>query len=168
MVVRSAVYRKSLVVVVLCTAFVLAFAVVLNNEASNVNNQLNALPSTPTNCSPSDDSCPRFSIVSASLLTMNTTDQLGIANPAYLSLGFNVSGGVPLSKVGLFIGNASAGTVYGPFGLGSNRISNLTLPATVSASPGRTYQVSMVGFNGASYLLESVNVTDQLRSSPPA
>ena len=160
-------YRKSLVVVVLCTAFVVAFAVVLNNEASNVNSQLNALPPTPTNCSSSGDGCPRFSIVSASLRTMNTTDQLGISNPAYLSLNFNVSGSVPLTKVSFFIGNASAGTVQGPFGLGPNSVSNLTLPATVSASPGKTYLVSVVGFNGASYQLESVNVTDQLRSSPP-
>lgn len=159
-------YLKSLAVFLLCTAFVVAFAVVLNNDASNVNSQLQALPSTPTNCSQSEASCPQFTILSASLHTMNTTDQLGIANPAFLSLEFNVTGGAPLSKVGLFIGNASAGTVQGPFRLGLNQISNLTLPATVTATPGKTYLLSVVAFDGATYQMESVSVTDQLRGPP--
>ncbi len=159
-------YLKSLVVFVLCTAFVIAFYVVLTNDANSVNNQLQALPSSPTNCSPADASCPHFNIVSASLRTMNTTDQLGISNPAYLSLEFNVTGSAPVSKISLFIGNVSAGTVPGPFGLGLNKIVNQTLPATISASPGNTYIVSVVGFAGAQYLMKSVSVTDQLRGPP--
>jgi hypothetical protein len=77
-----------------------------------------------------------------------------------------VSGSVSLTKVSIFIGNASAGTVPGPFGLGPHLISNLTLSAAVSASPGKTYQLNVVGFNGASYLMESVSVNDRLRASP--
>ncbi len=159
-------YLKSLIVVLLCTAFVVAFAVVLNNDASTVSGQLQALPSSPTNCSAPATSCPRFTVLSASLRTMNTTDQLGIANPVYLSLEFNVSGSVPLSKVQLFVGNVSGGTIQGTFGFGLNRIANLTLSAAVSASPGKTYLVSVVGFSGADYTLESMYVTDQLRGPP--
>ncbi len=162
------VYLKSLIVFLLCTAFVVAFAVVLNNDASTVSSQLQALPPSATNCPISDASCPRFVIVSASLHTMNTTDQLGIANPVYLTMRFNVSGSVSLSKIQFFVGNVSAGTLQGPFGLGLNEISNLTLSAAVSASPGKTYRVSAIGFNGPSYVLESVYVTDLLRGPPSA
>ncbi len=161
-------YLKSLIVFLLCTAFVVAFAVVLNNDASTVNSQLQALPSSETNCSVSDASCPKFVIVSASLRTMNTTDQLGIANPVYLTMRFNVTGSASLTKVQFFVGNVSAGTVQGPFGLGPNEVSNLTLSAAVSASPGKTYRVSAVAFSGSNYVLESVYVTDVLRGPPSA
>jgi len=161
------VYAKSLVVVALCTIFVLAFALVLNYEAASVNSQLQALPTSTTSCSGPDDSCPGFTIVSAALSTTNTTDQLGIANPIYLSVDFNVSANPPLSRVSLFVGNISAGTVEGPFQLGPNRIVNQTLPTTVQASPGKAYLVSVVAFNSGGYTMRSVNVTDRL-SAPPS
>ncbi len=153
-------YAKSLVVFVLCTALVIGVAVVLNYEATTVGNQVQSLPALQATCAQSEASCPHFSIVSASLRTQNTTDQLGIANPAYLSLEFNVSGTTTLTRVHLYVGNASAGTVKGPFGLGVNRIANLTLSATVVVSPGKSYLLSVQGFNaGGVYVIEAEEVT---------
>ena len=142
-------YLKSLVVFVLCTALVIGVVVVLNYEATTVGHQIQALPKAQSSCSPSETSCPRFSVVSASIGAQNTTDQLGIANPAYLSLELNVSGASPLASVHLFVGNTSAGIVQGPFGEGLDRITNFTLPATILVSPGRSYLVSVQGFNGS-------------------
>jgi hypothetical protein len=153
-------YAKSLIVFVLCTALVIGFVVVLNIEAGIVGNQIQALPTATSNCSPSDPSCPRFSIVAASLRAQNTSDQLGIANPAYLSLELNVTGGATLASVRLFIGNASAGDPHGPLGPGLAKIINFTLLATVSVSPGKTYRLSVEGLNSAgAYVLESEMVT---------
>lgn len=152
-------YRKSLVVFILCTALVVAIAVVLNYEAATVGNQIQALPSIQRSCSPSDASCPNFSVGSADLVTENTTDLLGVASPARLSLALNVSGPAPLTSVRLFVGNASAGVVQGPFGQGLHRIVNLTLSATVSVSPGKSYLLSVQGFNGGAYVIESESVT---------
>lgn len=159
-------HAKGLVVVALCTAFVLAFALVLNYEASSLNNQLQALPTPPSSCSGSDSSCPGFGLVSVALTTTNTTDQLGITNPAYLSIDFNVIANPPLSRVSLFVGNASAGTVQGPFLLGLNKIVNQTLSAAVQASPGKTYLVSVVAYNSAGYTTESMYVIDRLGAPP--
>lgn len=153
-------YAKSIVVFVLCTALVVGVAVVLNYEATSVGNQVKSLPTLQATCSQSDTACPHFSIVSATLRTQNTTDQLGIANPAYLSLEFNVSGAA-LASVHLYVGNVSAGVVQGPFVSGMNRIVNLTLSAAVVVSPGRSYLVSVQGFNtSGGYVIESEEVTD--------
>ena len=154
-------YAKSLLVFVLCTALVIGVAVVLNYEAASVGSQIQSLPSLQATCSQSDTACPHFSIVSASLRTQNTTDQLGIANPAYLSLEFNVSGATSLTSVRLYVGNISAGVVQGPFGPGMNRIVNLTLPATVVVTPGKQYLLSVQGFNASGgYVINSREVTD--------
>jgi hypothetical protein len=154
------VYAKSLVVFFLCTALVIGVAVVLNYEATTVGNQVKSLPTLQATCSQTDASCPHFSIVSASLRTQNTTDQLGIANPAYLSMEFNVSGAAALTSVHLYVGNVSAGTVKGPFGPGVSRIVNLTLSATVVVSPGKSYLLSVQGFNaGGGYVIEAEEVT---------
>jgi hypothetical protein len=153
------VYVKSLVVFVLCTALVLGVAVVLNYEATSIGTQIQSLPTTKATCTPNDASCPAFSIVSASLRTQNTTDQLGVANPAYLSLEINVSGVTPLASVHLFVGNTSAGVVQGPFGPGLNRIVNLTLPATVLVTPGKSYLLSVQGFNGSGGYVIKAEVT---------
>ena len=153
-------YTKSLVVFVLCTAQVVGVAVVLNYEATSVGNQIQSLPALQATCSPTDPSCPHFSIVSASLRTQNTTDQLGIANPSYLSLELNVSGNA-LSSVRLYVGNVSAGVVQGPFGPGMNRVVNFTLSAAAVVSPGRTYLLSVQGFNASGgYVIKSEEVTD--------
>jgi hypothetical protein len=153
-------YAKSLVVFVLCTALVIGFVVVLNNEAGIVGNQIQALPTSASSCASGDSSCPHFSIVSASLRTQNTSDQLGIANPSYLTLELNISGAAPLASLRLFIGNSSAGDPRGPIGPGLVKIVNFTLLATISVSPGKTYQLSVEGLNDSgAYLLESENVT---------
>lgn len=157
-------YYKGIVVFFLSTALVLGVVVVLNLEATTVGNQIQALPTLKASCAPGDPACPRFSIVSASLRSQNTTDQLGVANPAYLSLVLNVSGATQLASIRLFIGNASAGTVRGPFGSGYSRIVNLTLPATVSISPGKSYLLSVQGLsdNGA-YVIKTSLVTAESR-----
>ena len=153
-------YRKSLVVFVLSTALVVGVVVVLNYEATLVGSQTQALPTIKASCSSSDPSCPHFSIVSASLRVENTSDLLGVANPAYLSLVFNVTGSTPLASVRLFVGNASAGAVSREFGLGLNQIVNLTLPSTVAVSPGQSYLVSVEGLNSAGgYVVMAETVT---------
>lgn len=153
-------YAKSLVVFVLCTALVIGVAVVLNYEATTVGKQIQSLPALKATCSETDPSCPSFSIVSASLRTQNTTDQLGIANPAYLSLVLNVSGAAPLTALHFFVGNVSAGSVQGPFDRGLHRLVNLTLTATVVVSPGRSYLLSVQGFNaGGGYVINAEEVT---------
>ena len=153
-------YRKSLVVFVLCTLFVISFALVLNYESGLVGNQVQALPTSPTNCSPSNSLCPLFTITSASLTSKNTTDQLGVASPAYASLTINVTGGPALSRVDLFVGNASAAMIQGSFGPGQDRVcENYTLYATILVTPGKTYLLSVEAFSGTSYLLKSVEVT---------
>ena len=81
----------------------------LNYEATTVGYQIQALPASPTSCTLSQTTCPQFSIVSAELVTMNTTDQLGVATPDYLTLKLDVQGSTPLSSIRLFVGNASAG-----------------------------------------------------------
>lgn len=152
-------YAKSLIVFVLCTALVIGFVVVLNEEAGIVGSQVQALPTSNASCVPSDPSCPHFSILSASLRTQNTSDQLGIANPAYLSLELNVTGD-PLASLRLFVGNASAGDPPGPLGPGAVKIVNFTLLATISVSPGKAYLLSVEGLNAnGAYVLESEYVT---------
>ena len=162
-------YARSLVVFVLCTALVIGVGVVLNYEASAVGNQIQSLPTSPTSCSTSQSSCPRFSIISAELDTMNTTDQLGVANPDYLTLELDVQGPSSLSSIHLFVGNASAGSVHGPFGPGLDRIANITLQSTASVSAGRTYHVTVEAIgSGGSYVLESVDVVAQLTTPYPS
>jgi len=155
------VYVKSLVVFVLCTALVIGVAVVLNYEATSVGKQIQSLPTLQATCSQTDSSCPHFSIVSANLRTENTTDQLGIANPSYLSLGINVSGTAALTSVEFYVGNVSAGAVQGPFGPGVNRIVNFTLSAAVVVSPGQSYLLSVQGFNSSGeYVIIAQEVLD--------
>jgi hypothetical protein len=155
------VHAKSLAIFVLCTALVIGVLMVLNYEAASVENQIQSLPTLQATCSTSNPSCPHFSIVSASLRTQNTTDQLGIANPSYLSLEFNVSGTATLTRLHLYVDNVSAGIVQGPFGAGMHRVVNFTLSAAVVVSPGRTYLLSVQGFNaGGEYVIQSEEVTD--------
>ncbi len=139
-------YLRSLLVFALCTAFVVSFVVVLDYATSGVGSQTSL--STQGNCLPSQAPCPNFAITSATLRTVNYTDELGIVNYSYLVLGLNASGSAPLTSMSLYIGSASAGTVQGPFEPGVNRVVNITLPATVTVSRGMTYQVNVEGFYG--------------------
>jgi len=144
------VYARSLIVVALCTIFVLAFALVLNYEAAGVGTQGTVVPTTKTTCPTPGPSCEMMSITSASLHTVNYTDELGVVNYATLTLGLNASGESPITAVNLFVGNTSAGQVQGPFRPGINRSVNVTLPSTISISPGKTYVVSVEGEYGGS------------------
>ncbi len=153
-------YLKSLVVFALCTVFVLSFVVVLNDATSGVGKEDQGVTTSQPSCSISSLSCGSFSIASASLHTVNYTDELGVVNYANLILGVNASGGSSLTSLALFVDNMSAGTVQGPFEPGVVRVVNLTLPATVSISPGKTYLLSVEGFyNGNSAVWESVRIT---------
>lgn len=156
-------YARGLMVFALCTALVIGVGLVLNYEATTVGYQIQALPASPTSCTLSQTTCPQFSIVSAELVTMNTTDQLGVATPDYLTLKLDVQGSTPLSSIRLFVGNASAGRVPGPFAPGLDSIANITLQSTASVTPGNTYHVTVEGFGSdGSYILESVDLVAQL------
>jgi hypothetical protein len=144
------VYLKGLLVVALCTVFVVAFAVVLDIEAAQVGNQSTiASFSTRSSCTSSSPSCVSFSISSASLRVVNYTDELGPVGYADLVVWVDASGGSPMSSVNLFIGNQSAGAAGGPFEPGVNKVINITLPTTIDVSPGKTYLLSIEGFYGA-------------------
>jgi hypothetical protein len=142
------VYLKSLIVFVLCTVFVLSFVVVLNYATAGVGKGGETMATSHASCSAAGSPCESFSITSAGLHTVNYTDELGVVNYATLVLGLNASGSSPITSVDLFIGNLSAGRIQGPFEPGVNRVVNLTLPATVSVSSGKTYLVNVEGFYG--------------------
>jgi len=154
------VYFRSILVVVLCTAFVLSFAIVLSYEAGQVGQSGQVTLSTQNSCPPSEFSCPSFTITSLKLITANITSELGPENQSEIALGLDVSGGTTITKMGLFVGNASAGTVQGPFDPGFTRVLNITLPSTVQVSPGASYLVYVEGFSGSgSTYWASVRVT---------
>ncbi len=153
-------YPKSLIVFALCTVFVLSFVVALNYATSGVGREGQGVTASQTSCSVTSPSCQSISITSASLHTVNYTDELGVVNYANLVLGVNVSGSSPLAGLDLFVGNMSAGSVQGPFNPGAVRLLNLTLPSTISVSPGKTYVVSVEGFyGGSSAVWVSVTIT---------
>ena len=154
-------YLKSLVVFILCTLFVLGFVVVLNYATAGVGHITQGTSTSPANCPTAPISVPTaFSITSPSLHTVNYTDELGIVNYAALTFGVNASAGSPLRSLLVCVGNQNAGTVQGPFNPSVNRVVNLTLPATISISPGKAYVVNVEGFNeDGSGLWESVRIT---------
>jgi hypothetical protein len=144
------VYTKSLVVVALCTIFVLAFFFVLSFETAGIGSQTATIPTTATTCSQSSAPCDTLTITSAALQAVNYTDELGTVNYATLAFSLKPLGGSPITSLKLFIGNTSAGTVQGPFTPGINRIENITLPSTISVSSGGTYVLSIEGSYGNS------------------
>lgn len=140
-------YYKSLVVFVLCTAFVVAFALVLNFEVGGVGNSQNTSTVSPL-CTPTN-SAQAFQITSARLHTVNYTDELGVVNYAVLTLGIDPTGTAPMMSIGVCVGSAPAGTIQGPFQPGVNRMVNFTLPETISVSPGKTYVLTLDGVYGS-------------------
>ena len=142
-------YFRSLLVVALCTAFVLSFAIVLNYEAGQVGQSDQVTLSTQNSCSPSEVSCPSFTITSLKLSTENITSELGPANQTDIALGLDVSGSTAVSRISLFVGNTSAGTLQGPFEPGFDRVLNITLPSTVQVAPGGTYLVYVEGLSAS-------------------
>ncbi|HEY6283670.1 MAG TPA: hypothetical protein VIW22_07075 [Nitrososphaerales archaeon] len=156
-------YLRNLLVVALCTAFVVGFVVVLNYATAGVGKQgqTGLVTTQTTSCASQSSTCTSFSITSARLVSVNYTDVLGPGNYATLTLGLNASGGNPISSVKIFVGNLSAGTFQGPFPPGVNRVLNFTLPATISVSSGKTYTISVQGYfdGGTDTVWESVKVT---------
>ena len=136
-----------MVVFVLCTIFVLGFVAALDYATSGVGKGGQTLTTTQTTCS--GTSCERLSISSASLRTVNYTDELGVVNYANLVLSLDASGAYPVTSVNFYLNGSLAGTVQGPFEPGVVRQVNLTLPATISVSPGRTYLVNVQGNYGS-------------------
>lgn len=156
-------YLRNLLVVALCTAFVVGFVVVLNYATAGVGKQgQNVLITTQTTpCASQSSTCVSFSITSARLVSVSYTDELGPGNYATLTLGLNASGGAPITSVKVFVGNLSAGGAQGPFQPGVNKVLNLTLPATITVSPGKTYTISVEGYfgNGSEAVWKSVEIT---------
>ncbi|HXW95120.1 MAG TPA: hypothetical protein VEJ19_05385 [Nitrososphaerales archaeon] len=142
-------YLKNLLVVALCTIFVVIVIVVVSVEAAQVGNQTTTVGvSSNSTCMSSALSCEAFSITSASLRVVNYTDELGPVGYTDLVAWLDVSGGSPMSSVNLFIGNQSAGAISGPFEPGVNKVVNITLPTTIDVSSGKTYLLSVEGFYG--------------------
>jgi hypothetical protein len=143
------VYLRNLLVVVLCTAFVVGFVLALDYATAGVGKQgqTTLFTTQTTSCTAPASTCIGFSITSTRLVSMNYTDVLGPGNYAILTLGLNASGG-PISSVRIFVDNQSAGMVQGPFQPGVNRILNLTLPATITVSPGKLYAIGVEGYFG--------------------
>jgi len=157
------VYLRSLLVVALCTAFVIGFVVVLNFATAGLRTegQAGLVTTQATPCAAQSSSCASFSITSAGLVSVSYTDELGPVNYATLTLGLNASGGTPMTSVKVFVGNLTGGGAQGPFNPGVNRVLNLTLPATIAVSPGKMYTVSVEGFfgNGSEMVWKSVEIT---------
>jgi hypothetical protein len=157
------VYLRNLLVVALCTAFVVGFVVVLNYATAGVGKQGQTVLVTTqtTQCPTQSSTCVSFSITSARLVSVSYTDELGPGTYTTLTLGLNASGGMPMTSVKVFVGNQSAGGAQGPFQPGVNSVLNLTLPATISVSPGKTYTISIEGYfgSGSDTVWESVKIT---------
>lgn len=156
-------YLRNLLVVALCTAFVVGFVVVLNYATAGVGKQGQTVLATTqtTSCPIQSSTCVSFSITSARLVSVSYTDELGPGTYTTLILGLNASGGMPITSVKVFVGNQSAGGAQGPFQPGVNRVLNLTLPATISVSPGKTYTISIEGYfgSGPDTVWKSVKIT---------
>jgi hypothetical protein len=151
-------YLKSLVVFALCTLFVLGFVVVLNYVASGVGSTAQGT-SSATSCQAPSSTAAGFSITSAALRTVNYTDELGIVNYAFLAFNVNASAGSSLASLLVCVDGSRAGLIQGPFMPGVSRLVNLTLPATISISPGKMYTVNVEGYyGGGSTAWESVAV----------
>jgi hypothetical protein len=142
------VYYKSLVVFALSTVFVASFVVVLNYETSGIGRPAPAVVTSRAACSATSASCESVIITSADLRTVNYTDELGVVNFATIRLGLKASGPSSIDDVDFFVGNMSAGYAQGPFVPGVNKVVSITVPATISVSPGRTYSLSVEGFYG--------------------
>ena len=154
-------YLRSLIVVALCTAFVLAFLVVLNYEQGAVFGSLNTTVQT-SQPSCQNTGCDTLTILSATLREQNYSSDLGPGSYATLALKFDVSGPYPLGSLKLIIDNASGGTIQGPIGPGANLVENVTLAATISVSRGMTYTLAVEGLYGTdSTVLQTLKVTAQ-------
>jgi hypothetical protein len=142
------VYLRNLIVVALCTAFVIGFALVLNYEQAVVIRSLNAGVQTSRTTCVAGSVCDTLSISSATLREKNYTSDLGPGSYATLFMKLTVTGPSSLSGLKLFVDNTSAGTVRGPIGPGANIVVNVTLPATIAVAHGKAYTLAVEGLYG--------------------
>lgn len=143
------VQRRSVVVFVLCTAFVLAFYAVLSYEAGGV--ELASLQSPgPAQPCTAGAACGSFSLASATLTTANFTDELGPAGYSNLTLTLTVAANGSIQSFDVYIGGTKLGTLTGPYGPGTDRAFTFTLPSTDPISRGSAYVVSVKGLVGTS------------------
>jgi hypothetical protein len=142
-------YLRSLIVVALCTAFVIGFALVLNFEQGAVLRSLNAGVQTSHSTCVAGSGCDILFISSATLREKNYTSDLGPGSYATLFMKLNVTGASSLNGLKLFVDNTSAGTVRGPIGPGADIVVNVTLPSTIAVAHGNTYTLAVEGLYGA-------------------
>ena len=156
-------YARNLIVVALCTAFVIGFALVLNYERGAVLASLSTgVQVSHSTCVGSGTECDAITVASATLREKNYSSDLGPGSYATLVMKLNVTGPFPLATLKLFIDNASAGTVKGPVGPGVNIVVNLTLPATIYVAHGKAYSLAVEGLYGTdSTVWETLKVIAQ-------
>jgi len=154
------VYLRSILVVILCSIFVVGFVLAIAYATSTVGTPTSLATTQETSCTVSS-ACPSLSITSARLATVNYTDELGPVDYAILTLKLTMSGTGQIGSVTLFVGNLSAGSVQGPFEPGTTKAINMTLPSTITVTAGRTYLVNVEGHveNGSEVVWESAEVT---------
>ena len=154
-------YLRSVLVVALCTIFVVGFALAIVYATSTVGTGGQSLATTQQASCTVSSACPSLSISSEKLATVNYTDELGQVSYAVLSFKLTTSGQGQIGSVTLFVGNLSAGSVQGPFEPGTSKTINMTLPSTITVTAGRPYLVSVEGHveNGPEVVWESAEVT---------
>jgi len=154
------VYLRSILVVVLCSIFVVGFALTIVYEASTIGTGTSLATTQETSCT-ATLTCPSLSITSVRLATVNYTDELGPVDYAVLTLKLTTSGTGQIGSVTVYVGNLSAGTVQGPFEPGTSKTINMTLPSTITVTEGMSYLVNVEGrlVNGSEVVWESAKVT---------
>jgi len=161
------VYLRSILVVVLCSIFVVGFVLALVYATSSVGSEGTSLATTQeTSCTVSS-ACPSLTITSAKLATVNYTDELGPVGYAILSFKMTTSGVGQIGSVTLFVGNLSAGSVQGPFEPGTTKTINTTLPSTILVTAGKSYLVRVEGHveSGPEVVWESAEVTATIQTN---
>jgi hypothetical protein len=159
----SLVYAKSIIVVALCTAFVIGFYAVLQYEASGIGNggPTSNQISEVTTCPVTEPSCVDFTLASANLRVVNYTDELGPVSYAVLAFDITASTQGAVLSLGIYINGTSVLNINGPFRPSVPMLVNVTLPATAQVFTGRSYSISVEGFygTGSESTWETVEVT---------
>jgi hypothetical protein len=143
-------YLKGVLVVGLCSAFVVAAVAALAFVAAGVGGHGGPAPTTGSACEGSAGPCVAFSISDASLRTANYTDDLGRVTYAELTLRVNDSGAAQIEGLAFYIGNDSAGEVAVRILPGGSSMVQVTVPATLQVVSGKTYLVSVEATGGGS------------------
>ena len=160
-------YLRSILVVVLCSVFVVGFVLAIVYATSTVGSSgTSPANSQQTSCTVSSE-CPSLSITAAKLATVNYTDELGPVDYAVLTLKLTTSGVGQIGSVTLFVGNLSAGSVEGPFAPGTTKTINMTLPSTIIVTAGKSYLVNVEGHveNGPEVVWQSAEVTATIQTN---